>query len=130
MVYTAYKHGALRIIQNLYYVYRLECKLSFQALEMTYYFSGLLSEAFVKILGKGAFGVVELWRQKFNEEQRLGRGSSGKRRSIQKWGASQLDHQAIELWAAFCSICWGKILALFKSFMHLLCQVRCLSWWS
>ena len=118
MVYTAYKHGALRIIQNLYYVYRLECKLSFQALEMTYYFSGLLSEAFVKILGKGAFGVVELWRQKFNEEQRLGRG------------ASQLDHQAIELWASFYSICWGKILALFKSFMHLLCQVRCLSWWS
>lgn len=30
------------------------------------------AQEYIKILGKGAFGVVELWRQKFSEEQFLG----------------------------------------------------------
>ena len=31
------------------------------------------AEDFIKIIGKGAFGIVELWQQRFNDEKRLSR---------------------------------------------------------
>lgn len=82
VVYTAYKRGAVRIIQNLYYVYRLECKLSFQALEMTYYFSGLLrhsSKSWERVpLGLLNSGVKSLTKNSALVEEALAKGEISK----------------------------------------------------